>query len=136
MTPTGSSIGAIIVLAIVSHIIKNPAPQRKEEASNILWSEPTNLRTKCGTANPTKPIIPETETATPVSKEEVDKIMESAKRINSSVIIVSTEVGSGIVPANKIAREFRDIMGRVHQTIAKKSNEVYLMTAGVPVKIR
>ncbi|MCL5674901.1 MAG: bifunctional adenosylcobinamide kinase/adenosylcobinamide-phosphate guanylyltransferase [Candidatus Omnitrophica bacterium] len=68
--------------------------------------------------------------------EEANKIMESAKKINSSVIIVSTEVGSGIVPTNKIAREFRDIMGRVHQTIAKKSDEVYLMTAGIPVKIK
>ena len=68
--------------------------------------------------------------------KEAEKTIASAQKLSSSIIIVSTEVGVGIVPANKIAREFRDITGRLHQFIAGKSDEVYLMCAGIPIKIK
>lgn len=51
-------------------------------------------------------------------------------------IIVSNEVGLGIVPNNKLAREFRDIAGRANQIVAKASSEVIFMVSGIPTKIR
>jgi adenosylcobinamide kinase/adenosylcobinamide-phosphate guanylyltransferase len=68
--------------------------------------------------------------------KEANNLMITAKKINSYVIIVSTEVGGGIVPDNKMAREFRDILGRVNQIVTKNSDEVYLMYTGIPIKIK
>jgi adenosylcobinamide kinase/adenosylcobinamide-phosphate guanylyltransferase len=51
-------------------------------------------------------------------------------------IIVSNEVGLGIVPENKMARDFRDIAGRANQLIAGLSDEVYFMVSGLPWRIK
>ena len=42
----------------------------------------------------------------------------------------------GIVPENDMARQFRDMAGRLHQRLAGLADEVYLMVAGIPVKIK
>lgn len=52
------------------------------------------------------------------------------------VIMVSNEVGAGIVPENKLARKFRDIAGFVNQRIAKSAGKVVWMVAGIPVEIK
>ncbi len=66
----------------------------------------------------------------------VQNLINTIKKANSRFIIVSNEVGLGVVPDTKLGREFRDIAGRVNQTIARSSNEVYFMVAGIPVKIK
>jgi adenosylcobinamide kinase/adenosylcobinamide-phosphate guanylyltransferase len=53
-----------------------------------------------------------------------------------TIYIVSNEVGMGIVPENKLARKFRDSTGILNQNVAEVSDEVYLMTAGIPMKIK
>ncbi len=50
--------------------------------------------------------------------------------------IVSNEVGMGIVPENRLARLFRDLAGDLNQKVAAVSDEVYLVTAGIPMKIK
>ncbi|MCB2127784.1 MAG: bifunctional adenosylcobinamide kinase/adenosylcobinamide-phosphate guanylyltransferase [Rhodobacteraceae bacterium] len=52
------------------------------------------------------------------------------------VVIVSNELGSGIVPENKLAREFRDAAGLVNQWVAAGSDEVWLAVAGLPLKVK
>ncbi len=52
------------------------------------------------------------------------------------IFVVSNEVGMGIVPENDMARQFRDVAGRLHQRLAGLADEVYLMVAGIPVKIK
>ncbi len=52
------------------------------------------------------------------------------------IIIVSNEVGGGIVPADAISRRFRDLVGLANQIIAAKADEVIVMQAGIPVKIK
>lgn len=52
------------------------------------------------------------------------------------IILVSNEVGMGIVPDNKMAREFRDHAGRLHQRIAAVADEVFLVAAGLPLKMK
>ena len=54
----------------------------------------------------------------------------------SVLYIVSNEVGMGIVPENDLAREFRDLAGNLNQRVAEISDEVYLVVAGIPVKIK
>ncbi len=54
----------------------------------------------------------------------------------SHVIIVSNEVGGGIVPGDPLSRRFRDLVGLANQIIAAKADEVIMMQAGIPVKIK
>lgn len=52
------------------------------------------------------------------------------------VVFVSNEVGFGIVPENRMAREFRDHAGFLHQAVAAVADEVYLIAAGLPLKLK
>jgi len=52
------------------------------------------------------------------------------------IYIVSNEIGTGIVPENKLAREFRDLAGIMNQKVAGVSDEVFMVVAGIPVKIK
>ena len=53
-----------------------------------------------------------------------------------AVIVVTNEVGSGIVPDNAISRRFRDCAGRANQVIARAADEVYFMVSGIPMRIK
>jgi adenosylcobinamide kinase/adenosylcobinamide-phosphate guanylyltransferase len=55
---------------------------------------------------------------------------------SSALIIVSNEVGMGIVPGNLAARLFRDIAGALNQKIAELADEVYLVVSGIPMKLK
>lgn len=52
------------------------------------------------------------------------------------VVAVANEVGLGIVPDNAMARRFRDLAGRVNQTVAALADEVYFMVSGLPMRIK
>jgi adenosylcobinamide kinase/adenosylcobinamide-phosphate guanylyltransferase len=67
----------------------------------------------------------------------------SSTRLNSlndfnglNLFVVSNEVGMGIVPDNELARKFRDLAGLLNQKVAEKADEVYLVTAGIPMRIK
>lgn len=67
------------------------------------------------------------------------RIESLLKVINDSeltVVIVTNEVGAGIVPEGKLGRDFRDLSGIVNQLVAQAADEVYLMVAGIPMKIK
>lgn len=51
-------------------------------------------------------------------------------------IMVSGEVGCGIVPENTLARRYRDLVGRCNQIMAAEADEVFLVSCGIPVKIK
>ncbi|RFB93530.1 bifunctional adenosylcobinamide kinase/adenosylcobinamide-phosphate guanylyltransferase [Rhizobium leguminosarum bv. trifolii] len=57
-------------------------------------------------------------------------------RVKARLVFVSNEVGLGIVPDNRMARDFRDHAGRLHQMIAAKAAEVYFIAAGLPLKMK
>jgi len=67
---------------------------------------------------------------------QTDLLIESLRTAACPVILVSNEVGAGIVPDNALAREFRDAMGQVNQRIAACVDQVIWMVAGIPVKIK
>ena len=67
---------------------------------------------------------------------EVNKVLEFGKRYSGDIIIVSNEVGMGLVPENSLGRYFRDIAGTMNQITAEKADEVYLVVSGIPVKIK
>ena len=58
------------------------------------------------------------------------------RRMDATFIIVSNEVGLGLVPENRLGRLYRDLLGRANQLLAQRADEVYLMVAGIPVEIK
>ncbi len=55
---------------------------------------------------------------------------------NTKIIMVSNEVGLGIIPNNALARKFIDEAGSLHQDLAQICSEVYFITAGLPLKLK
>lgn len=51
-------------------------------------------------------------------------------------ILVTNEVGLGVVPASAMGRDFRDIAGRMNQILAKAADEVYFCVSGIPMKVK
>ncbi len=66
----------------------------------------------------------------------LESIIKAADESGLRLIVVSNEVGSGIVPVAGVAREYRDHLGKANQRFAAQAKEVYLMVAGIPVKIK
>lgn len=62
----------------------------------------------------------------------VDKVMKSVRERSIDAVFVSNEVGMGLVPPYPLGRIFRDVAGWVNQRIARESDLVYLVTAGIP----
>lgn len=71
-----------------------------------------------------------------IIRDKINKTLSELKKIKAESIIVSNEVGLGIVPENKLARDFRDIAGRMNQLTAAKSDNVYFLISGLPWKIK
>jgi adenosylcobinamide kinase / adenosylcobinamide-phosphate guanylyltransferase len=67
---------------------------------------------------------------------EIKELQACLKKCSASFILVSNEVGLGIVPDNRISRIYRDLLGRANQMLAQSADEVYLMVAGIPLKIK
>ncbi|MBZ5634462.1 MAG: bifunctional adenosylcobinamide kinase/adenosylcobinamide-phosphate guanylyltransferase [Acidobacteriia bacterium] len=71
------------------------------------------------------------------SQEKIDETIAAAKEKNvSDVIVVTNEVGCGIVPDNALAREFRDRAGSMNQRFAEAAAEVYWMVFGQPLRVK
>jgi adenosylcobinamide kinase/adenosylcobinamide-phosphate guanylyltransferase len=68
--------------------------------------------------------------------DEIDRLIAAAKATMGTVIFVTNEVGSGIVPDSPLARDFRDRAGILNQRIAAIAQEVYLMVFGQPLRIK
>jgi adenosylcobinamide kinase/adenosylcobinamide-phosphate guanylyltransferase len=69
-------------------------------------------------------------------QDSIKKMICAAQKTKATVIVVSNEVGAGIVPENKMARDFRDVAGIANQIVAKASDQAYAMFAGYPVKLK
>ncbi|SHJ84461.1 bifunctional adenosylcobinamide kinase/adenosylcobinamide-phosphate guanylyltransferase [Paramaledivibacter caminithermalis] len=69
-------------------------------------------------------------------KEQVELLIKIVRDIKLNCILVTNELGMGIVPENRLSRIFRDIAGRINQFIASKADEVYFTVSGIPVKIK
>jgi len=67
---------------------------------------------------------------------QIKAIADKAKKLNRVTIVVSNEVGWGVVPPTELGRSFRDISGTANQIIAQKSNQVWLLVCGIPYKIK
>lgn len=68
--------------------------------------------------------------------DATERLVDRAVARAGQTIIVSNEVGSGIVPAYPLGRLYRDILGRANQAVARRATAVYLVVAGIGVDLR
>ena len=67
---------------------------------------------------------------------EINKLVECINRVDARFIMVTNEVGMGLVPPFRTARLYRDLLGKANRILAEASDTVYLMVAGLPVPIK
>jgi adenosylcobinamide kinase/adenosylcobinamide-phosphate guanylyltransferase len=69
-------------------------------------------------------------------EDEIEKLLAALSPLPGRILLVSNEVGWGIVPENALARRFRDEQGRLNQRIAALADEVTLVAAGLPLSLK
>ena len=67
---------------------------------------------------------------------ECSRLAETLSRPRGPWVVVSNEVGLGIVPDNALGRRFRDAAGRLNQQVASAADTVLMMVAGLPLKVK
>jgi adenosylcobinamide kinase/adenosylcobinamide-phosphate guanylyltransferase len=72
----------------------------------------------------------------PAHRKHLASVIDAIATTPASVFLVSNEVGSGVVPAFKSGRLYRDVLGELNQQVARVAGEVVLLVAGVPVAIK
>lgn len=72
----------------------------------------------------------------PAIAKRVTALLKAIRKTSVRVVIVSNELGLGLVPADPSARTFRDVAGRVNQQIAAAADEVHLVVSGIPLRMK
>ena len=71
-----------------------------------------------------------------VVDQEIEALIEFLKAIEGTAILVTNEIGLGLVPEYRSSRFFRDLVGRVNQKIGQLADNVYFCIAGIPMKVK
>jgi len=67
---------------------------------------------------------------------DLERLVACLEGVNGDVILVSNEIGLGLVPDTELGREFRDLHGRMNQAVAAVCDRVLFMVAGLPVVVK
>jgi adenosyl cobinamide kinase/adenosyl cobinamide phosphate guanylyltransferase len=67
---------------------------------------------------------------------EIGRLEQALMRRTSAIVLVTNEVGLGIVPDNPLARRFRDLQGSLNQRMATIADHVVLLVAGLPLSVK
>lgn len=67
---------------------------------------------------------------------QVDDLLAACAESHCETILVTNELGFGVVPESLLGRRFRDISGRINQLLAQQANEVHLVISGIDMKIK
>lgn len=68
--------------------------------------------------------------------KDVNEILDFVEENNIDMVVVSNELGMGLVPDNYLGRYFREIAGKINQIAAKKSEEAYFVVSGIPMRLK
>ena len=69
-------------------------------------------------------------------EESITRFLAALEKAPNPIVLVSNEVGTGIVPENKLARQYRDLVGSLNQAVAQTADKVVWMVAGIPVVVK
>jgi len=68
--------------------------------------------------------------------DEIRRLPEVARKLPGTLVLVSNELGSGIVPENALARRFRDLAGTANQVLAATADQAWLVVSGLPLQLK
>ena len=68
--------------------------------------------------------------------KQFELLADAAEATDAPLVIVTDEIGLGVIPETPLGRAFRDMMGLVNQALAKRAETVYFVVSGIPVKIK
>ena len=80
-------------------------------------------------------LLMETDDQNKIEKT-IDRLTAAIEKAPGTIVLVSNEIGTGIVPENKLARQYRDIIGLANQAVAKTAGKVIWTVAGIPVTVK
>ena len=69
-------------------------------------------------------------------QEEVDALIRYQRECEIDLVVVSNEVGWGVVPPHRLGRIYRDLLGQANQRVAAESTDAFLVVAGIPVTLK
>jgi adenosylcobinamide kinase/adenosylcobinamide-phosphate guanylyltransferase len=78
----------------------------------------------------------EGEEAESKTADKINQLVQALASFEGDLLLVTNEVGSGIVPEYRLGRQFRDLAGMMNQQIAAVSEQVFLVTAGIPIELK
>ncbi|MNI31356.1 Bifunctional adenosylcobalamin biosynthesis protein CobU [compost metagenome] len=67
---------------------------------------------------------------------EMDRLVEEVSVFQGRLVMVTNEVGSGIVPEYPLGRKYRDLAGMLNRKMAQISDQVFLVTAGIAIELK
>ena len=70
------------------------------------------------------------------AEAEALRTLDEVRKRVETLIVVSNEVGTGLVPPFRLGRIFRDLAGRLNQKMAQRADEVFLVSAGLPLRLK
>ena len=88
-----------------------------------------NVFTVCGEAS-------EADVLEKAVTAEIEELITCIDKCQADFIIVTNEVGLGIIPADIISRQYRDLLGKANRLLAARVDEVYFMVAGIPMVVK
>ena len=100
-----------LTLLLTNHLLKEV--EGKDEDSSAFWFEQAEA-----------------------TLQYIELLMESVGRCPADIVIVTNEVGLGLVPENRLGRIFRDLAGKANQIVASEADEVWLMVCGIAQQIK
>ncbi len=120
-----SSVGA--------RLLADP-PRAKVILVDCLTLLVSNLVTSlaCGTG---EEMMADERAATALVDREIEELLEAIRAIPAEWVIVSNEVGLGLVPPYPLGRLYRDLLGRANQRLAARAEQVIFMIAGIPMRL-
>ena len=114
-------------------LVRVPFSEEARGAQVVLLDCLTLLASNAMLTAKAEPTPDEAEAAVEV---EVDALLYALGRSEATWIVVTNEVGLGLVPANSLGRAYRDALGRANQRLAAVADEAVMMVAGLPLRLK
>ncbi len=81
-------------------------------------------------------LLAEEFNATASALAELEELLAWHRASDAELIVVSNEVGMGLVPPSEMGRAYRDLLGAVNRKLAGSADEVFLLVAGLPIEVK
>lgn len=124
---------------VAAHVARRPAHWRTVETTDlagVLATEPGPLLVDCATLWLAAAMDAAGAWDGGDVSAAVDGLVAAWRSTSAYVVLVSNEVGSGVHPATAAGRRFRDELGRLNARLAAEADEVWLVTAGLPARLK